>query len=129
MTTVPEQRDANQSGVLSGHPGRLASGAEPSETERAAPVQRSDEAPGDPAPFDSSTTEALEPRETDEVKDDRGRAEREIRGDLAVASDDLPSAGDEAESSYSTEREQGAAQPGSAARGADDPSANEGEVS
>jgi hypothetical protein len=93
------------------------------------PVQHSDEAPGDPAPFDSSTTEALKPRGTDEVKDNRGRAEREIRGDLAAASDDVPNAGDEAESSYPSEREQGAAQPGTPTRGPDDRSANEEEVS
>jgi hypothetical protein len=129
MTTVPEHRDANQSGVLSGHAERLAPDAEPSETERAMPVQHSDQVPGDPAQFDRSTTEALEPRGTDEVEDDRRRAEREIRRDLAAASDDVPSAGDEAQSSYSTEREQGAAQPGSAARDADDRSADEGPVS
>jgi hypothetical protein len=129
MTTVPEHRDANQSGDPSSHPERLASDAVPGESEHPVPVQHSDEAPGDPAPFDSSTTETLEPRGTDEVKDDRGRAEREIRGDLAAASDDAPSAVDEAESSYSSEREQGAAQPGTPTRGADDHSADEEEVS
>jgi hypothetical protein len=129
MTSVPAQRDADQPGVLSGRTEHLASGTEPSETERPVPMEHADEAPGDPAPLDSSATEALEPRETDEVMDDRGRAEREIRRDLSAASDDVPSSGDEAESSYSTEREQGAAQPGTPARGADDRSADEEEVS
>ena len=129
MMAVPEQRDADQSGIASSHTERPASGAEPSATERPVPVRHSDESPSDPAQWDSSTTEPSKPRGSDDVKDDRARAEREIRGDIAAASDDVTAAGDEAESSYSTEREQGAAQPGTPARGADDRSADEEEVS
>jgi hypothetical protein len=113
VSIVPEQRDADHPGVAAPRGERSAYGAQPSATERPVPVRHSDEAPTDAAQWDSSSTEPSRPRGTDDVKDDRVRAERDSRADLAAASDTATtgSAGDD-ESSYSSEREQGAAQPG-----------------
>lgn len=117
MTGVTSQRDSDQPGVASAHSARPAYGAQPSKTDRPVPLRHSAEAPSDPAEWDSSSTEPSRPRGTDDIKDDRVRAERESRADLADALDDDESRSDAtAESSYPSEREQGAAQPGAADR-------------
>jgi hypothetical protein len=119
VSSVPEQRDADHPGVAAPPAERPAYGAQPSDTERPLPVRHSDEAPHDPAQWDSSSTEPSRPRGTDDMKDDRVRAERETRGDLASASDDATGSPGDEESSYTSEREQGAAQPGAPVTAAD----------
>jgi len=117
MTTVPGQRDSESPGVAPGHSERPAYGAQPHETERPMPLRHSDEAPDDPAQWNSAGTEPSQPRGTDDIKDERVRAERESRVDLAGSSaepgdDGASGAHHHAESAYASEREQGAAQPG-----------------
>jgi hypothetical protein len=117
MTTVPEQRDADTPGVAPGRPERAAYGAQPHKTDRPLPVRHSDEAPDHPSQWDSASTEPSQPRGTDDIKDERARVERESRVDLAAgtdapAGDDTDGTHDDAESAYASEREQGAAQPG-----------------
>lgn len=121
MTGVPQQRDSDRPGVASAHSARPAYGAQPSKTDRPVPLRHSDEAPSDPEQWDSSSTEPSGPRGTDDIKDDRVRAERESRADLADAPDDDESRSDgTSESSYPSEREQGAAQPGAVDRADDE---------
>ena len=116
MTTVPGQRDVDSPGVAPGHRERPAYGAQPHETDRPVPLRHSDEAPDQPAQWNSATTEPSQPRGTDDVKDERVRAERESRVDLAASpaehhADAARGTHGDAESAYATEREQGAAQP------------------
>lgn len=84
---------------------------QPEDGQRPIPLRRMPEATQDPDDWDVGETEPLRTRQPDEVVAERQRHEERARQDDDARRDAALRTGTEDESGYSTEIEQGAAQP------------------
>ena len=84
---------------------------QPEDGERPIPLRRMPERTQDPDDWDVESTETSEPRRPDELVAERQGHEEEARRDGGAERDEALATGTEDESGYSTEIEQGAAQP------------------
>jgi hypothetical protein len=84
---------------------------QPEEAERPIPLRRMPERTEDPADWDVAGRESIDRRKPDDVVADRQRREAAARADDDQRCDAALASGAERESGYSTEIEQGAAQP------------------
>lgn len=84
---------------------------QPEDAERPMAARRMPDRTQNPADWDVESTEPLTPREPDDVVPDRQAAEERARRDSDAQRDEALATGTERESGYSTEIEQGAAQP------------------
>jgi hypothetical protein len=83
---------------------------QPADGERPVPLRRMPERTQDPNDWDVAGTESSQPRDADDVVDER-RAQEESARESSDERDAALTSGTEHESSYSSEIEQGAAQP------------------